>query len=320
MFYFLNKKKILQLVIVVALLIWAVFTIITQMTACPVDGQTFLCQNFFCYLGAHPILMKALAIAFILLEMIFIQKFFESNKFSDNQTNIPLVLFLLFINVSHVLNTFTPAFLTIFLVSFIMLFNTRDENDRSSYHRVYASGILVGLNTLIDPCAIWLLLFLMLVILTNQFSKPKEIIILLLGFLTVAIYLFSIMFLEDSFPTLQHSLKYLYTFVPLKQLSLTPMVKIVAIGVVILASIYMSIADKLYFDSKLVILRKRFTAIHFLFFISIVMMLFSGMPLANSMLYLSLPITIYASVLCLNKNRVVFHDVVLILMFVMLWL
>lgn len=320
MFYTLNKKKILQLIIALALLVWAIFTIVTQMTVCQTDGQTFICQNFFSYLQQHTAIMKGLAIFMLLLEVLFVQRYYESNKFPDNQTYMPIVMLLLFVNVSHSLTVFTPAHLSVLMLSFILLFNTRDENDRSSYNRVFSSGILIGLATLFDPAAIWLLLFLMLMIFSNQFSKAKEVLILLFGFLIVAIYLFSTMFLKDSFPILQHSLKYLYTFVPLKQLSQTAVIEIVSMGVVLLFTIIIGIVTKIYFDSKLVVLRKRFTTVHFLLFVMIVMMLFSGLSLRSATIYLMLPITIYTSVLCLNKNRVFVHDAILVLLFVALWL
>lgn len=320
MFYFINKKFIFQLVVVLALLAWSFTTIATQLTICPMDGQTFISQFIFTFFEEHLILAKIVLSLMLLIECVFIQRFFDDSKLSENQTYMPVVFFLLFVNVGHFLSSFTPICSTLLLLSYVLLFDTKDENDRASYNRVFSSGILIGVATLLDPSAVWLLLFLTLVLLTNQFSKAKELIILLFGFLIVAIYLFSIMYLKDMLPVLFKSLKYLYTFVPLKSFAQVPIVKWIAVGAVLLISIYMAFVDKSFYDNKLIVLRKRFRVTHLLMFAMILEMLFSGLPLQYALVYLSLPITIYTSVLCLNKHRIVFHDFLIVALLVLLWL
>lgn len=322
MFFFINKKSILQLVILVALLVWSVFTILTQMTLCPMDGQTVLCQSFFTFLAAHKFFTKAISILLLLLEILFVQRYFDVNKFADNQTYMPMVFFLLFTNLGHFWKTFSPVNLTLFIFVLLLLFFVKDDNDRGSrnYNRVFSAGILVGLATLLDPSAIWLLLFMIMVLLANQFSKFKELLILLIGFANVVIYLFAIGYLTDTLPVIGHSIKYLNTFTMLKNIKLLSITNWGFVGFLLLFVIYTAFTDKMFYDNKLVILRKRFTNTHFMMFVLLIMVVFSGLHYPTSLLYLSIPICLYLSVLCLNKKRKIFHDLLIIAFFVLLCL
>lgn len=319
MFFFLNKKNILQIILLVALMIWSIYSIVTQMVICDMSGQSMISQNIFFYLSEHPFLLKFLAVVLLMLTVFFIQRYYEENKFADFNTLLPSVIFLLLVNMGHFLQTFTPAFATLAITTFIMLFGTFHGKDKVSLNLILSTGVIIGIATLLDPNAIWYLLFFLMVLLFNQFVKAKDLLILLVGFLTVVIYLFSIAYLTDTIPSVLHSIKYLQTFELLKNFKTISVLEMVTLGVLLFLSLYAAVTGKLYYDNKLIILRKRFRDTHFLFFVSIIILFFSGLTKQESLLYMMLPLTLYISSLCLIKNRKLFHDLLIITLCVLLW-
>ena len=67
MFFYLNKNTIIQLIAVVGLAAWAVFSIVTQMQILPPDNQAFLYQATYPLFSSAPWIFKTLAILLTLL-------------------------------------------------------------------------------------------------------------------------------------------------------------------------------------------------------------------------------------------------------------
>lgn len=320
MFYFLNKHNVLQLVLIVPLLVWAGYTIFTQMTIQPAEGQLFLYRSVCPFLATHPVQLKLLACLIITLGTLFIYLFFSESKFADNHTLIPVMMSLLLLNTGHFLTSFTPAYFTILFSSFIIFLNVRLEHDRPVKNRVYTSGILLALATLFDAQAVWMVLFMILSLIANRVSKTKEIIILLLGMLMVYVYVFLFFFMSDRMGEMMEVLKHLQLLTIVRQfLTLQPLQYVLA-GYSVLLLLLSIVVLKMYYDNKLIIIRKRFVTTWLLTFVGLVMAVFSGLAFHDSFLYLLLPMCLLMSMLCLVKRRRFVYDFFLVVMFVLLWL
>jgi len=94
----------------------------------------------------------------------------------------------------------------------------------------------------------------------------------------------------------------------------------VFVGYAILLVIYLIVQLKLFYDNKLIVLRKRLVNIHFLMFVLAAMFLISGLPFSCSLLYVMLPIALYFSMITQYKSRIIFHDIMILAFFVLLWL
>ena len=320
MFYYLNKSQIVQFVLVVLLLAWSVFTIITQVTVCPSDGQSLLFQRLSDYWMQHPANLKMSAILLLLIESLLIGRFYSVNRFSENQTYIPVVFFLLVMNLGGFLATVTPAALTLVFLTLIMRVNTQDENERPVKNRVFTSGLLVGAASLFDPLAVFAVIFLLLSLVTHRYSKPKDVLILLFGLLFVYAYVFSAAFFSDSVPVLTASIKNLSFFGMFKNVRLLSVYDYVFLGYSALLVVYLIIQLKLFYDNKLIVLRKRLVTIYILTFVLIAMMLFSGLELSYGILYIMLPISLYFSMITQYKKRIILHDILIVAFYVLLWL
>jgi len=320
MFYYLNKNTIVQWVLVALLLAWAIFTIVTEITVCPADGQSIFFQYLASFWTAHPTNLKVTCILLLLLESLLIGHFYSANRFADNQTIIPVVFFLLTMNVGGFVKTLTPAVLTLVFTTLIVLVNTQDENERPVKNRVFTSGLLVGISALFDPVSVVSVVFLTMALITHRYSKSKEIAIMLFGLLFVTAYLFGGFFIAGKMPVLMASLKQLSFFGVFKSLKLLDVLDYVFVGYTILLVVYLIIQLKLYYDNKLIVLRKRLVTIHLLMFVMVAVLLLAGLPLQQGLIYLMLPITMYFSMITLYKSRIVLHDILILAFYVLLWL
>lgn len=320
MLYFLNKNNIIQLILSVLLFVWAVFTIVSNMVLCPPDGQTLLYNSIFEHWSLHPYLYKSVAVLWVLLECVFIQMFYNFYKFSDSPTFMPILVFLLFLNAGKFLTMFTPAYISLFLLTLIMFVNTKDKGEKLPKNEVFASGILIGITTLLDPNALAIFLFLVLALFANHYSKTKEIIILFAGLLIVALYTFTYYFLIDKLPELGLSISHLQFFYVVKNVKALGIMDWILMAVVCLSLFYVVAAVKLYFDNKLIILRKRFATIVILLFVLLLCLFTACLPIRQGLIYLIIPMTLLYSMLSLKKKKRFFNDLVLIAVVVLLCL
>lgn len=320
MFYFLNKHTILQLILSAALLVWAVFTVFAQMTLCPPDGFPFLYHSLYDFLSAHTTFMKVLSVVMLLFELLFVQRFFNVNKFTDNQSIMPVFFFLLFMNAGGFLKIFSPACFTIFLTSFIILFNTKDDNEKPGKNRLYASGIIIGIFSLIDSCALGLLLYLIFSLFANRYSSFKEIVILLSGVLMSYIYVFTCFFLSDSLPALHESVRHLRLFGIVSRFKMLRIVDWICAGFLLLSTIYIIARLKLYYDNRLIVLRKRYGTTVLLWIVLLLTGVVSPLNFHNTLVFQCLSIVLFCSMLCDVKKKIVLHDVLIVAMLVLLCL
>lgn len=320
MFYFLNKHTVLQLILSAALLIWAVFTVFSQMTLCLPDGFPYLYHSIYEFLSAHASLMKVLAVLMLLLELLFVQRFFNVNKFTDNQSIMPVFFFLLFMNAGGFLKIFSPVCFTIFLTTFIILFNTKDDNEKPGKNRLYASGIIIGIVSLIDSCALGLLLYLMFSLFANRYSSFKEIVILISGVLMSYIYVFTCFFLSDSLPALHESVRHLQFVGIVAQFKTLRIVDWVCAGFLLLSTVYFIARLKLYYDNRLIVLRKRYGTTVLLWLVLLLIGLVSPFDFHGTLVFQCLSIVLFCSMLSDVKKKIILHDVIIVAMLVLLCL
>ncbi len=256
----------------------------------------------------------------LLLEMLFLQRFFTVNKFSENKTVIPIFFFLLLMNAGHFFDVLTPAHFTLLFLTFLILFNTRDNSERPMKNRMFTSGILIGVASLIDVNILWIILFLIFSLIATRYSSVKEVIILFVGLLFSYIYVFTAFFLSDNLPVLQDSLRHLSLFGVVREAKTIQILDWITVGYMILSLSGIMMVLKLYYDNKLIALRKRYMTTVFLCIILLISVVFCDCGLPQGLIYQIAPITLFYSMLCNIKKRLVLHDILIVAMLVLLWL
>ena len=319
MFYALNKSQNLQLVFALLLFAWAAYTVFTQMTLFPSEGQPILYQPIFSLWGRNPVLCKILVLFILLCSVFMLEHIFLESKFSENRTTLPAVFFLLLLNVGHFLQHLTPAFFTMFTILLILVINLNQESGRPDKNRVFFSGVLIAIASLIDIGALCLIPFMIFALLTDKNYRPKDIFVLILGILLVVIYLFSYYYLTDSLPVLWASCHQLTFFAFFTHISELNVLDWVLIGFLLLSGFYVIAILKIHYDSKLIVLRKRYMLVVFLSFLMSLAILLTGTPMPHTLIYWVVPFALLDGMLSQLKMRRYINDILMIAVFVLLW-
>lgn len=320
MFQFLNKHIVLQWILITLMLMGAGYVVFTRMTLCPPDGQGVLYAPLHAWLAASPLAMRVIASLLLLLSLLLLQRYFQISKFYENKTWMPLVFLLGLLLCGRFLELFSPVWFTLPTLAAILLFNTRDASEQPVKNRVFSSGIMVGLCTLVDPYSVWILLFIVMALLANRFTKFKEIVILICGFELVYAYVFAVGFLTGTTPAIVHSIKHVAYFEIIRHVGSLKVLDYVLALVILLGFFYMVAVLTRYFDTKLIVLRKRFLTIIFLFVVMLVALLFSQYVFRPALIYLVLPLTLLYSLMSLLKNRWLLNDILMAAVIVLLCL
>ena len=320
MFYYLNKNTVIQLIAAVGLATWAVIGIITQMQILPPDNQAFLYQATYPFFSSNPWSYKALAITLTLLSALMVQTFFSISKFAESTTYMPIVFFLLLFDLNHSFILFSPVFFTFATTAIVLVLNSENEHGNPISHRLFSCGLIIGINTLFDYNSIWLMAFLVLIIIITRISKFKEILILLTGFVFIYLYFFTYGFLSDSMSSIMEGLHKMRCFHIIHHASSIQWLDWLMLGVLGLTLVVFSFSEKIYFDNKIVALRRRYIFCILLIITSIIIMLLSPYRLPTALPYVLMPTSIIFSIASLMEQRNWVHTFFIIASCVLLWL
>jgi len=256
----------------------------------------------------------------LLLSAVFMLEYiFQSNKFSENRSSLPVLFFLLFLNVGHFLTQLTPMFFTMLAILLLLIVNSSQENGHPNKNKVFLSGVLIALASLMDIGALCLIPFMIFALLTDNNYHPKDLLVLLCGILLVGIYLFSFYYLTDSLPALWASFRQLTFFAFFTHIAELRVLDWVLIAFLVLSGFYVIAVVKIYYDNKLIILRKRFMVVAFLSFMMMLAILLTGKAMPQTLIYMIVPLALLDGMLAQLKSRRYLNDAITVALYVLLW-
>lgn len=313
MFYFLQKHKLLQIIIVIIL---TVFTCIHLFSASinysffePILPFSIALANG---IGLHTGLFRGMILLTLLLEVFLLYNYFKKSAFTDNSTFFPVIWFLVFNAFACFLVPFTPIFLTNLAIIFLLNIHTSNSDSRLKM-QILLSGALISLACFYDITAVFLLLFIVISLAINRLEKVRDVLVLLIGFLVPIIYVGAVYFFQGDFAdfiTVWRKLHFHPAIFAMKKIST---VQIICLSVFALMIPYIVIQLKLLYDNKLIIIRKRFISQIVLFFTLLIMVLLTQVPLPYSLAYFSVPITFFLTSLIPEKKFSIVKELAIIL-------
>ena len=320
MFHAINKSLNLQLILLLLLTGWAGWTVFTQMTVVPPDGNMLLFQ-YITRLWAWNKVVVCVAVMLLVLTMtIGSIQHYHKNHFAEGRTYMPGVFLLLLLNSGSFLRLLTPTLLTVFFISLIMMIYEPNEQAAKMKNRIFSFGLIISIATLLDISAFGIVLFLILMISINNVTSLKDIVILFSGLALPYMWVFAIAFFCNGEPVFTQSWQNLSLFVPVKSFTTLRIIDYVTLGVFVVVSLWLMFRDKRLLDNKLIVIRQAFNNVNMLL-ISMLLSLWLGiMPLPYALFYLLPSLAVYMSI-AVTKNRywpVV--DILILALCVMLWL
>lgn len=320
MFHALNKNLNLQLVLLVLLTGWAGWTIFTRMDICPPDGTMVLFQYITKVWAWKDILVRIFALLMVMTMSFSVIQHFHKRHFTESMSYMPGVFLLLLLNCGKFLHTFTPALLTVFFITLIMMMYSPNEEARKMKDRLFGFGLLIAISTFLDVSAFGIVLFLIVMIAFNNVTSFKDILILLLGLSFPYIWAFSVAFIANGTASFAQSWRDLSLFVPVKTFTSLRVIDYIAMAWFVVVTVYLMFRDKQLLDNKLIVIRQAFNNVNMLL-LSMLLFLFLGIvPLPVALLYLLTPESAYLSIAVSQKRRWLLVDLLIVSMCVLLWL
>lgn len=320
MFHSINKNLNIQLFFLALLFGWAGWTIFAQMTPTPADGTMLLFQMVSKIWVWKPVFARILVLITVLLMTLGIIQHSLKNHFAENKSYMPGVFFLLLLNCGKFLVTFSPALLTVFFITLIMMLYSPNEQASKMKDRLFGFGLLIAIATMLDISAFGIVLFLIMVVAINNVTSFKDILILLSGITFPYIFAFSIAFISNGLATFAQSWREVSVLVPTKQFTHLRVIEYATIAYFVLVTIILMIRDKKLMDSKLIVIRQAFSNVNLLL-ISMLLFLFLGIvPLPTALIYLLPSVALYMSVAVTQKRYRYVIDILIVGLCVLLWL
>ena len=315
MFRILNKIKGLQWFLLFLLLAIAGYQIFNKSVLMDPAGFPILYESIYNLLSVNGIAYSLMISFVLILSILGVQYYFSKNKFSQKISLLPSILYLSILVLSGNLKVVSPIFFTNFFIIIILLLNEFYYKG-SSKSNIFYSGMIIGLSLMIDPSSIVLFLFLIVSMVINTVISPKDIIVSLLGIITIGIYFIAYYFFIDKLDVLWVNFSQINLFEVFKtplQLSTFEMIFIPLNFIILL---YLVVKVSIIYENKVIVMRKKIITLNALLFCIMGTIAISGIGSEFLFRYFYIPISLLISILVQNPNKYFLYEILITLLFI----
>ena len=247
-----------------------------------------------------------------IIQQLLLYTYFKKNRFADNETLIPCIALAAFMVIGGTATHCTPALIA--NTAIIGLLRLSDDSEsRHLKSQLLVAGALVGVASLYDITLLLLALAVILILVTNRLNNLTDIFVALIGILVPYIYVAAYHFFVGNLTDYLASFSSISLHFPL--LATRPsIVSLICIVVCIALLIFILVKLKVRFDYKLIVIRKRFGNIHFLFIVTAAILFLTNLPFPQSLGYLFVPIALYIAAYAPSRRFSISKEVVLTLL------
>ena len=312
MFYLLQKDLRFQIFILLALTgLFCYQLFATPVAFCLYDPTLPYALSLGEWTAQNQTLARIGILVLYVLQQLILYNYFKKNRFADNETLIPCIALAVFMVASGIATNCTPVYIA--NAAAIGLLRLSDDSEsRHLKSRLLVAGALVGIASLYDLTLLLLAVAVILILVTNRLNTLTDIFVALIGILVPYIYVVAYHFLIGNLTNYLASFSGISLQFPL--LAARPsIVSVVCIVVCFVLLIFILLKLKVRFDYKLIIIRKRFGNIHFLFIISVAILFLTNLPFPQSLGYLFVPIALYLAAYAPSRRFSITKEVVLTL-------
>jgi hypothetical protein len=319
MLKFLSKKIVFQWLILLALFGLAIYTVITKAHFADETGTPFLFKNFACFFSNYKYFGKGVIIIVLLSQLLFLQYYFKKNEYAAKSSLMPSCFYLSLLLLTNSLTTISPFFFTLFFFLIIISIDLTGSSHKLK-NNVFWAGVLIALATGFDLSSIILLFAVIVTLIINQFSRIKEIGILLFGFVLLYFYFFSFHFFINDLH------EWLLTFQQIKMLEVLnsniPNLPLALFSLITLSIFYLFfiIKFKLLSDAKVQLQRNRIVTLNTRAILIIACIFLSSSSYPDILGYLLIHLSVYLAMLAQERSPLYVYELVTITTFVALWL
>lgn len=318
MFRFIQSRLFLQLVALLAVVVWAVFQVVTSMHYVGMPDPA-LCWQAFAPLQNHYVALCLLFTLGLLIQIVLADIYYFRCGFGDTHHLMVVFWYMLLLCCGGCFGEFSPVWMSNVLLVVIISLNFDYEGGNQKSKDIL-SGILIGISSLFYPPVILLSFFVIFSLIINKFSKHKDIAVFLLGILTVYLYVFCYFFFTDQLVELRNQLSQMHWYNTFRATSVFSWREILLVSAAVLSWFYSILILKIEYGNKQVLLRKRLLTIHLIMISTLLLLIFSPFGIRQSMGFLVLPMSLYYAMLSQIKQHSVANDLMMLIFAVALCL
>lgn len=311
MFYLLQKDLRFQVFILIVLTGVFCFQLFTPPVAFSMyDPALPYALTLDEWVSGHPT-GACIGILFLyVIQQMLLLTFFKKNRFVEQESFLPCIAMAAFLVVCNMASFCTPVFIANTAIVGILVLSD-DSESHNQKTRALLAGILISITTLYDPTLILLTLTVFIILLTNRFNTKRDIFVTLIGIVIPYIYVLSYHFFVGNLPEYLTSFTRFSFHFPLFTATRPSIVAIICIAVCTIFLIYILVKLNVHYSHKLIVVRKRFVNMHFLFATLVCVMFLTNLPYPNSLGYLFVPISIYLAAYAPSRHFSIAKEVVL---------
>ncbi|MBO4655246.1 MAG: hypothetical protein J5644_06850 [Bacteroidales bacterium] len=318
MFRFIQSRLIVQFMTLFAVVAWAAYMLVTStiMVQPPFQLNFWRCML---PLQQSYAAMCILLVLFLLLQTLLTDIYFFRGGFGDSHHLMVALWYLLLLCCGGFVSEFSPVCLSNLVLAMMITLNF--DYDRGNLkNKDLVSGMLTGIASLFYPPMVFVAFFVIASLVINRFSKYKDIVVYLLGILTVYLYVFCYFFFSDSLPELTAMLSGLRFYNTFAVTTVYSWREIVLLSAAVLSLLYAVFILKIHYGNKPLLLRKRLLTIHLITITTLLLMVFSPFDIHQAMGFMLIPFTLYYAMLSQMKEHPVVNDVMMLIFAVALCL
>ena len=319
MFKLLNKNIYFQLALFISLLGYSIYAIFSHAILLTAENPPLLAQLFYHILVGKEHLIQFSCIFIFIIQLILIQLFFKRSNFSEETSLYPSIIYLALSSVLNLNIYLSVISLVIVLFLIILLFNI-DYSAETIKKRVFISGLLIGVSFLIDKSSVLSLLFITISLIVNRFSRTKDVLVAVFGFVIVLIYAVAYYLFTDNIDQLPLLFNFDHFFAFFR-ISEPLLVKdIVGIIFAFLLGCYCMISLRMIYSGKLIVMRRRLFTLNISALIMVLILLLSEVMYPISLQYIIVLFAMYYAMIIQYKRNWLLHDILILFTIFLLWL
>lgn len=319
MFKFLNKNLILQSILFIGLLGYSVFLIFNGLEFYIPEGAPVLSTSLYALATNYPLLMQVVVTCVLLSQLALLQYFFGKNDFSESFQLSPSIWYMAYLAGSGCLTHLSPLFFINLLIIILLLLNANYDM-ASIKSRVLVSGILIGIAFFIDIVCALLIVFIIIALIVNRFSKAKDILVSIFGFSIPVIYFFCYYLFTDQLSIITDSFLQLRFFGFYHSFPALSVINIIGFILLVVMLLYLMVLLRVIFANKLIVMRRRLITLDVMTIVLFFIIMLSPDHYPGVLLYLFIPVSVYCSLISQHKRHWLLHDIVMLTVLILLCL
>ena len=268
--------------------------------------------------GNNPLLYALTAFLLMLASALLFNLTVEKNGLSESNSLIPAFIFILVMSLFPSLQTLHPAMIPGFL-AVVVLYHVFDiYTEAEAYPKVFNSGFYIALSSFFYFPSIVFLLFVWSTFVVYRLYSWREWVILLFGFLTPYVLLWTWFFWADELALVFDAYRAYFSpkWMPGIPQGLT-ILNYVSAGLLAFLFIRGLFTQALSMQEKVISVRKRFWAVILFFLVALASFLFSGNLAQYHMVFIQLSFALVIQGLMFHLRKVIITDILLWLILVL---